>query len=49
MKENKAEVYKRLFGYLRPYRGQLVVGYVSMFVAALLNLFGAPNYQKRHR
>lgn len=39
MTESKTEVYRRLFGYLRPYRGQLIVGYVSMLVAALLNLF----------
>ena len=39
MNESKLDVYKRLFGYLRPYRGQLIVGYVSMMAAALLNLF----------
>ena len=39
MNESKIDVYKRLFGYLRPYRGQLIVGYSSMLIAALLNLF----------
>ncbi len=39
MNESKIDVYKRLFGYLRPYRGQLIVGYASMLIAALLNLF----------
>ncbi|GAB4275021.1 MAG: ABC transporter ATP-binding protein [Candidatus Promineifilaceae bacterium] len=32
-------VYWRLLGYLRPYKKQVAIGYVSMMLAALLNLF----------
>lgn len=39
MTERRFDIYKRLFGYLRPYRGQLIIGYISMIGAALLNLF----------
>ncbi len=32
-------VYRRLLGYLRPYKKQVAIGYISMMLAALLNLF----------
>ena len=32
-------VYIRLIGYLRPYLPQVLIGYVSMLGASLLNLF----------
>jgi ATP-binding cassette subfamily B multidrug efflux pump len=38
MMGNRADVYKRLFRYLLPYRRQLIFAYVSMFFAAGLNL-----------
>ena len=37
MKENA--VYRRLLGYLKPYRRQLFLAYFSMVFATLLNLF----------
>lgn len=37
MKENA--VYRRLLGYLKPYRKQLFIAYFSMLFATLLNLF----------
>ncbi len=33
------DIYRRLLGYLRPYRFQVMAAYVSMIFAALLNLF----------
>ncbi len=35
---NKLKVYRRLFGYLRPYWKQLLLGYLGMMAAAGLNL-----------
>ena len=35
----KFHTYQRLLGYLKPYRKQVVVAYVSMLFATLLNLF----------
>lgn len=39
VEKEKLDVYRRLAGYLRPYRAQLLIGYISMLGAALLNLF----------
>lgn len=36
---NKAGVYRRLFGYLKPYWQQVIMAYVAMFVVTLLKLF----------
>ncbi|HSM56134.1 MAG TPA: ABC transporter ATP-binding protein [Candidatus Sulfomarinibacteraceae bacterium] len=36
---NRFEVYTRLLGYLKPYWKQVLIGYVSMLVVTLLNLF----------
>lgn len=36
---NKAGVYRRLFGYLKPYRQQVIIAYVAMVVVTLLKLF----------
>lgn len=36
---NRLDVYRRLFGYLRIYWRQVLLGYVSMLAATLLNLF----------
>ncbi len=33
------DIYRRLLGYLRPYKFQVVLAYISMIFAALLNLF----------
>ena len=35
----QSNVYRRLMGYLRPYWKQVLIGYVSMLSASLLNLF----------
>lgn len=35
----KLAIYRRLLGYLRPHRQQLLLAYISMIVAALLNLY----------
>ncbi|HSH05801.1 MAG TPA: ABC transporter ATP-binding protein [Anaerolineae bacterium] len=35
----RLEIYQRLLSYLTPYRYQLIIAYVSMIFAALLNLF----------
>ncbi len=36
---NKASVYRRLFGYLKPYWQQVIIAYVAMLVVTLLKLF----------
>lgn len=36
---NKAGVYRRLFGYLKPYWQQVIIAYVAMVVVTLLKLF----------
>ena len=36
--KNKLHVYRRLFGYLRPYWKQVLIGYISMLAATGLNL-----------
>lgn len=39
MEINRRNVYRRLLGYLRPYRSQMLIGYLSMLAAVVLNLF----------
>lgn len=34
----RLSVYTRLLGYLRPYRPQVLIAYISMFIATLLSL-----------
>ena len=36
---NRLDVYRRLMGYLRPYSRQVLLAYISMLFASLLNLF----------
>ena len=36
---NKYDVYRRLFGYLKPHKRQVITAYISMIFASLLNLF----------
>lgn len=38
-RNQKFDVYRRLIGFLRPYRKQVAIGYSAMLLATLLNLF----------